>query len=276
MTRFARWVEETRGLELPDYAALWHWSVHDLDGFWGAVWEHFGVRSTTPVGPVLAAREMPGAVWFPGTRLNYAEHVLRGHDPDTIAIRHASELRPLSALSWADLAERTARIAAGLRVARCRRGRPCRRVPAEHPGGGGGLPRLRLGGCDLVELLARLRRAQRRRPVRPDRAEGAPRRRRLPLRRPRLRPARDPRGSAVRAADARAHRGARLPRPGAEARRSALRDRLGRAGGARRRSASRPSQTFRSSTRSGCSTAPARPVCRKRSCTGTAASCSRR
>jgi acetoacetyl-CoA synthetase len=115
VTRFARWVEETRGLELPDYAALWDWSVHDLDGFWGAVWEHFGVRSTTPVGAVLAARAMPGAVWFPGTRLNYAEHVLRGHDPDAIAIRHASELRPLSALSWADLAERTARIAAGLR-----------------------------------------------------------------------------------------------------------------------------------------------------------------
>jgi acetoacetyl-CoA synthetase len=113
---FRRWLEETRGLELPGYGALWQWSVDDLDGFWRAVWERFGVHSTTPAGAVLGSRAMPGAEWFPGTRLNYAEHLFRGRDPRSVAIRHASELCELSELTWADLSARTARIAGGLRA----------------------------------------------------------------------------------------------------------------------------------------------------------------
>jgi acetoacetyl-CoA synthetase len=116
VTAFTRWLEETRGLELPDYAALWRWSVDELDGFWSAVWERFDVRSATPVGLALGSRAMPGAEWFPGTRLNYAEHLFRGRDPQSVAIRHASELRDLSELTWGELADRTARIAGGLRA----------------------------------------------------------------------------------------------------------------------------------------------------------------
>jgi acetoacetyl-CoA synthetase len=116
LTAFRRWLEETRGLELPGYGALWQWSVDDLDGFWRAVWERFGVHSTTPAGAVLGSRAMPGAEWFPGTRLNYAEHLFRGRDPRSVAIRHASELCELSELTWADLSARTARIAGGLRA----------------------------------------------------------------------------------------------------------------------------------------------------------------
>jgi len=115
VTRFARWLEETRGLELPDYHALWRWSVGDVAGFWGALWEYFDVRSSTPVGPVLASRSMPGAEWFPGTRLNYAEHTFRGHDPAAVAIGHSSELRDLSDLTWGELSATTGRIAGGLR-----------------------------------------------------------------------------------------------------------------------------------------------------------------
>jgi acetoacetyl-CoA synthetase len=115
ITRFARWLEETRGLELPDYDALWRWSVDDLEGFWEALWEHFDVRSHTPFERVLTTREMPGARWFPGATLNYAEHAFRGHDPAAVAIVHASELRPLAAVSWGELEKTTARIATGLR-----------------------------------------------------------------------------------------------------------------------------------------------------------------
>ncbi len=117
VTRLARWLEETRGLDLPDYHALWRWSVDDVEDFWAAVWDFFEVRSSTPAGRVLASHGMPGAVWFPGARLNYAEHVFRGHDPGATAIRHASELRPLAELTWADLRACTARVAAGLRAA---------------------------------------------------------------------------------------------------------------------------------------------------------------
>ncbi len=115
ITRYRRWVEETNGLDLPDYAALWRWSVDDLDAFWASIWEHCGIVASSPYERVLASREMPGAVWFPGARLNLAEHVFRGHAPDDVAIAHASELRPLAETTWGELRDLTARVAAGLR-----------------------------------------------------------------------------------------------------------------------------------------------------------------
>ncbi|MGL6280373.1 MAG: acetyl-coenzyme A synthetase N-terminal domain-containing protein, partial [Gaiella sp.] len=117
LTAFARWLFETRGLELPDYDALWRWSVDDLQGFWGAVAEFCDVRFSTPPTRVLARVEMPGAEWFPGARLNHAEHLMRGHDPAAVALRHASELRPLGSTSWGALTELTEHFAGALRAA---------------------------------------------------------------------------------------------------------------------------------------------------------------
>jgi acetoacetyl-CoA synthetase len=110
ITRFARAV----GREGP-YDELWRWSVSDLEGFWGAIWEFFDVQASAPYERVLGRREMPGAQWFPGARLSYAEHFFRGRDDDAIAIRHAAELRELSQWTWGELREQTARIATGLR-----------------------------------------------------------------------------------------------------------------------------------------------------------------
>ncbi|WP_026123197.1 acetoacetate--CoA ligase [Nocardiopsis chromatogenes] len=117
ITAFARWVREERGAAVDegDYDSLWRWSTTDLDGFWSAVWDYYGVRSSTPPTEVLAERAMPGARWFPGTRLNYAEHVFADRDDDAVAIRHASELRVLGEWTWGELKRRTAAIAAGLR-----------------------------------------------------------------------------------------------------------------------------------------------------------------
>ena len=123
---FARWAAQDKGVEAFggdgstaaadfDYDALWRWSVTDVDGFWASIWEFYGVRSTTPYEQVLADRSMPGAQWFPGATLNYAEHVFEGRDADEVAIRHATELRALDSWTWGDLRERTAAIAAGLR-----------------------------------------------------------------------------------------------------------------------------------------------------------------
>jgi len=72
-----RWLAKERGLKFAGYAELWQWSVDDLEAFWQAIWDYFDVRSSTPYERVLADRRMPGAKWFPGARLNYAEHVLR-------------------------------------------------------------------------------------------------------------------------------------------------------------------------------------------------------
>jgi acetoacetyl-CoA synthetase len=110
ITSFARAV----GREGP-YEELRRWSVEDLDGFWAAVWEHFDVRASKPYERVLARSEMPGARWFEGAELSYPEHMFRGRDDDAVAIRHASELRELSDVTWGELRAQTAGIAAGLR-----------------------------------------------------------------------------------------------------------------------------------------------------------------
>jgi acetoacetyl-CoA synthetase len=116
ITRYARWLRDTRGIEAAGYAELWQWSVDDLEGFWTSMWEFFDVQADGDPSTVLASREMPGATWYPGVRVNYAEHVLRGKADGDLAIQHASELRDLDAWTWGDLREQTARIAAGLRA----------------------------------------------------------------------------------------------------------------------------------------------------------------
>ncbi len=112
LTRFARWV----GKGELSYGELWQWSVEDVEGFWGAVWEFFDVRASVPYERVLGSRSMPGAEWFVGARLNYAEHVFRGKDPEVVAIRATSEGEPLREVSWRELRQLTARMAAGLRA----------------------------------------------------------------------------------------------------------------------------------------------------------------
>ena len=114
--RFMTWLGERRGLDLRDWDALWRWSVEDLEGFWGAVWEYFGVTAHTPYLRVLAERTMPGARWFPGATLNYAEHTLGlPEDADQVAIIAYSQTRATRELSFGALREQVGRARAGLR-----------------------------------------------------------------------------------------------------------------------------------------------------------------
>ncbi|MFC1434079.1 acetoacetate--CoA ligase [Streptacidiphilus sp. N1-3] len=120
LARFQRWAVEHHGAPDGDYAALHHWSVDHLDRFWTAVTEWFDVRFSTPPSAALAEASMPGAVWFPGSRLNYAEHALRhGEDPahaDTPAILHLDEVDPEpSVLTWSELRRQVGSLAAELR-----------------------------------------------------------------------------------------------------------------------------------------------------------------
>ena len=117
--RFLAWLERERGLHLADYPELHRWSVEDLDGFWSAIWEHFGVRSHTAYEGVLGRREMPGAEWFPGATLNYAEHAVGLlDDPDQdageVAVLGYSQTRDRVELTWGQLREQVARARAGL------------------------------------------------------------------------------------------------------------------------------------------------------------------
>jgi acetoacetyl-CoA synthetase len=96
------------------YEELWRWSSTDLEGFWGALWDRYGVGERGET--VLATRAMPGATWFPGTLVNYAEHAFRGKRDDAIALVAGGELRADAEIAWGELRAQVRRIAAGLRA----------------------------------------------------------------------------------------------------------------------------------------------------------------
>jgi acetoacetyl-CoA synthetase len=112
---FLDWLRRERDLDFADYDELWRWSITDLEGFWSAVWEFFEVRSHAPYERVLGSRDMPGAEWFPGARLNFAEHMVgRDEDVDLVAIVAYSQTREPVELTFGDLRDQVARARAGL------------------------------------------------------------------------------------------------------------------------------------------------------------------
>ena len=116
MTDFMSWVGRRHGRKFADYSELWAWSVQEVEQFWEDIWEYCGVRASKSYQRVLASTAMPGANWFEGAQLNYAENMLtRERDPQSTAVLHASELRPLAELSWGELSEQVAAAAGGLR-----------------------------------------------------------------------------------------------------------------------------------------------------------------
>jgi acetoacetyl-CoA synthetase len=116
IAEYMRWLESERGVAFADYAALHRWSVSDLDAFWRSIFDWFDVRSSTPVGAVLGRREMPGAEWFPGVRLNYAEHVLRNERAGEDALLYLDETHPLAGFSWDALGAQVRTLATRLRA----------------------------------------------------------------------------------------------------------------------------------------------------------------
>ncbi|HEY5316669.1 MAG TPA: acetoacetate--CoA ligase, partial [Solirubrobacteraceae bacterium] len=115
LSRYQAWLTDTRDLSFDSYDELWRWSVEDVEGFWSSICEFFEVRFEVPAECVLGRREMPGAQWFPGAEVSFAEHVFRGKDDEEVAIRHASEARDPGEWTWGELKRETAQIAAGLR-----------------------------------------------------------------------------------------------------------------------------------------------------------------
>ncbi len=122
MTRYMRWLAAERNLRLHAYGPLWEWSVTELEEFWASIWDFFEVQASSPYAAVLPERTMPGARWFEGAELNYAQHIFRGKRDADAAIVFASELRDLDRLTWAEVREQVAQAAAGLRELGVERG----------------------------------------------------------------------------------------------------------------------------------------------------------
>ena len=115
ISRYMEWLEKEKGLSFEDYGELWEWSVTELEEFWASIWEYSDVRASKPYTRVLSGREMPGAKWFEGAELNYAEHVFRNAKEDEPAVLHQSELRQLSETSWRELEDKVGALAEGLK-----------------------------------------------------------------------------------------------------------------------------------------------------------------
>lgn len=118
--RYQDWLARERGLRFADYDALWRWSTTDLDAFWQSIWDYFGLSSPTPHTAVLARNAMPGAQWFPGAQVNYAQQVFRHVDaahaagfPAVIADNEKGQRRELS---WPELRRQVASLALHLQA----------------------------------------------------------------------------------------------------------------------------------------------------------------
>lgn len=117
MHDFAQWVSRTRGVPTEGFEALHAWSVGDLEAFWGAVWEYCGIVASSEATAALEDRSMPGACWFPGARLNYAENTLRWAEsrPEEVAIVGEHEDGAPVSWTWRELESRVAALAQRLR-----------------------------------------------------------------------------------------------------------------------------------------------------------------
>jgi acetoacetyl-CoA synthetase len=115
LTAYMDWLRAERGVDVATYPDLWRWSVDDLEAFWNSIFDYFRVEYDGERGPALASREMPGAEWFPGVRLNWAERAFAGKTDEQVAILHASELRELEEITWGELRRQVAGVAGGLR-----------------------------------------------------------------------------------------------------------------------------------------------------------------
>ncbi|MFE2376337.1 acetoacetate--CoA ligase [Streptomyces sp. NPDC059398] len=121
ITRFQAWAAERYGAPADGgYEALHRWSVEELATFWQAVADWFGIRFDTPYESVLADRSMPGAQWFPGATVNYAEHALRtAADPARAqepALLYVDERQGPQPVSWSELRRQVGALAAELRA----------------------------------------------------------------------------------------------------------------------------------------------------------------
>jgi acetoacetyl-CoA synthetase len=114
ITSFVQWLRSTHRLALDDYESLWRWSITDLEGFWGAVWQYFGIAASRPYSRVIEHERMPGARWFIGAELNFVDQVFARAHPSAPAIVYESEAGGTGMLSWTELREQTAALAAAL------------------------------------------------------------------------------------------------------------------------------------------------------------------
>ncbi|GHO95021.1 acetoacetyl-CoA synthetase [Reticulibacter mediterranei] len=122
VTQYMQWLATEKGLHFHSRAELWAWSVTKIEDFWASIWEYFHIQASHPYTAVLAERKMPGATWFPGAELNFAEHIFRNATTERPALLFRSERHALVEVSWEELSQKVGAIASALRAAGIERG----------------------------------------------------------------------------------------------------------------------------------------------------------
>jgi acetoacetyl-CoA synthetase len=113
ITDYMRWLAE-RGKRFEEYHTLWGWSVENIEEFWQTIWDYFSVDPHSRHKEVLSSRVMPGAEWFPGSKINYAAHVFREKRPGPALIAR-TESGEVRTLSWEELERSVGALASNLK-----------------------------------------------------------------------------------------------------------------------------------------------------------------
>jgi acetoacetyl-CoA synthetase len=116
ITRFMKLVGERYGVAVTQYAALYQWSIENPAAFWNLLWDFAEIKAVRKGDVILAHKDrMPGALWFPDARLNYAENLLRQHDNRRFAISFHSENGVTRRLSYVELYHQVSQLTQALR-----------------------------------------------------------------------------------------------------------------------------------------------------------------
>lgn len=107
---YEKWLIENRGIRFSSYKKLWEWSVEDVARFWESIWDYFEIIHHSPYEQVLSSEEMPGARWFEGATLNYAEHIFRKKNNDQPALLFKAEGKEIEEVSWEELESKVASV----------------------------------------------------------------------------------------------------------------------------------------------------------------------
>jgi acetoacetyl-CoA synthetase len=117
MYRFINFINEKYSQNFTEYPSLYQWSIENIPDFWAAMWEFAGIKASKPYGQIIDdLGKMPGAKWFSGTRLNFAENLLRYRDNQT-ALIFKGEDQVAARMTYAELYDEVARVAISLRAA---------------------------------------------------------------------------------------------------------------------------------------------------------------
>jgi acetoacetyl-CoA synthetase len=117
MYRFMQVVNETYGKNFSDYDDLHRWSTEHLEEFWATLWDFADIKASQAYEQVIDdPSKMPGAKWFQGTRLNFAENLLRHRDERT-ALIFRGEDKVRRTFTYRELYDETSRVAASLKAA---------------------------------------------------------------------------------------------------------------------------------------------------------------